>query len=71
MHIDIVRNRGSKGMDRCPLTNTRSLASGCSPWRWYRGVGRVHMNRGRVGEERGGKEMDICPLTTPFVHTEL
>jgi hypothetical protein len=26
-------------------------------------VGRVHTNRGRVGEERGGKEMDICPLT--------
>jgi hypothetical protein len=25
-------------------------------------VGRVHMNRGRVGEERGGKEIDICPL---------
>jgi hypothetical protein len=26
-------------------------------------MGRIHMNRGRVGEERGGKEMDRCPLT--------
>jgi hypothetical protein len=24
---------------------------------------RIHINRGRVGEERGGKEMDGCPLT--------
>jgi hypothetical protein len=23
MHIDIVRNRGSKGMDGCPLTLTQ------------------------------------------------
>jgi hypothetical protein len=36
---------------------------GCGPWRWYRGVGEIHMNKGRVGEERGGKEMDGCPLT--------
>jgi hypothetical protein len=27
------------------------------------GVGRIDMNRGRVGEERRGKEMDRCPLT--------
>jgi hypothetical protein len=38
---------------------------GCGPWRWYRGVGEIHMNRGRVGEERVGKEMDGCPLTLP------
>jgi hypothetical protein len=25
--------------------------------------GKIHMNRGRVGEERRGKEMDGCPLT--------
>jgi hypothetical protein len=25
----------------------------------------IHMNRGRVGEERRGKEMDGCPLTLP------
>jgi hypothetical protein len=25
--------------------------------------GRIHMNRGRVGEERGGKETDGCLLT--------
>jgi hypothetical protein len=23
----------------------------------------IHMNMGRVGEERGGKETDRCPLT--------
>jgi hypothetical protein len=26
-------------------------------------VGKIHMNKGRVGEERRGKEMDRCPLT--------
>jgi hypothetical protein len=26
-------------------------------------VGKIHMNKGRVGEERGGKEIDRCPLT--------
>jgi hypothetical protein len=31
--------------------------------RWEGGI---HMNRGRVGEERGGKEMDGCPLTVSF-----
>jgi hypothetical protein len=35
----------------------------CGPWRWYKGVGEIHINNGRVGEERGGKEMDRCPLT--------
>jgi hypothetical protein len=45
-------------------TSGKSSALGCGPWRWYRGVGRIHMNRGRGGEERGGKEMDGCPLTT-------
>jgi hypothetical protein len=39
------------------------IGFGCDPWRWYIGVGEIHMNRGRVGEERGGKEMDGCPLT--------
>jgi hypothetical protein len=29
-----------------------------------RGEG-IHMNRGRVGEEKGGKETDRCPLTEP------
>jgi hypothetical protein len=28
-------------------------------------VGKIHMNKGRVGEERGGKETDRCPLTLP------
>jgi hypothetical protein len=26
-------------------------------------VGEIHINKGRVGEERGGKEMGGCPLT--------
>jgi hypothetical protein len=39
------------------------IAFGCGPWRWCRGVGEIHINMGRVGEERGGKEMDRCPLT--------
>jgi hypothetical protein len=26
-------------------------------------MGEVHMNKGRVGEDRGSKEMDGCPLT--------
>jgi hypothetical protein len=26
-------------------------------------VGEIHINKGRVGEERGGKETDGCPLT--------
>jgi hypothetical protein len=29
--------------------------------------GEIHMNKGRVGEERRGKEMDRCPLTAAFV----
>jgi hypothetical protein len=37
----------------------------------YRGVGRIHMNRGRVGEERGGKEMDGCLLTGTWHHIAL
>jgi hypothetical protein len=36
----------------------------CNLWRWYRGEeGGIHMNRGRVGEERRGKKMDRCPFT--------
>jgi hypothetical protein len=34
------------------------------PWGGYKCVGHIHMNRGRVGEERGGKETDRCPLTS-------
>jgi hypothetical protein len=30
--------------------------------------GKIHMNRGRVGEERRGKEMDGCPLITITPH---
>jgi hypothetical protein len=41
---------------------------GCGPWRWYRGVREIHMNRGRVGEGRGGKETDRCPLTEKVIH---
>jgi hypothetical protein len=31
-------------------------------------VGRIHINRGRVGEEGGGKEMDRCPLIEGLIH---
>jgi hypothetical protein len=43
--------------------NTKVVSFGCGPWRWYEDVGKIHMNKGRVGEERRGKEMDGCPLT--------
>jgi hypothetical protein len=43
--------------------NTKVVSFGCGPWRWYKGVGEIHMNKGRVGEERRGKETDGCPLT--------
>jgi hypothetical protein len=36
---------------------------GCGPWRWYKGVGEIHMDKERVGEESKGKETDRCPLT--------
>jgi hypothetical protein len=36
---------------------------GCGPWRYYKGVGEIHMDKGKVGEESNGKEMDGCPLT--------
>jgi hypothetical protein len=26
-------------------------------------MGKVHMNKGRAGEDRGSKETDSCPLT--------
>jgi hypothetical protein len=45
--------------------NTKVVGFGCGPWRWYKGVGKIHMNKGRVGEERRGKETDGCPLTLP------
>jgi hypothetical protein len=43
----------------------KSSALGVIPGDGTEVRGRVHMNRGRVGEERGGKEMDGCPLTLP------
>jgi hypothetical protein len=36
---------------------------GCGPWRWCKGVGEIHMDKGRVGGESKGKETDGCPLT--------
>jgi hypothetical protein len=38
---------------------------GCGPWRWCKGVGEIHIDKGRVGEESKGKETDRCPLTSP------
>jgi hypothetical protein len=51
------------------LWGVKVVSFGCGPWRWYRGVGEIHMNRGRAGEERGGEEMGRCPLT--FCYTML
>jgi hypothetical protein len=42
-----------------------------SHWLWVWSLemvqrcGEIHMNKGRVGEERKGKETDRCPLTLP------
>jgi hypothetical protein len=44
-------------------TSGKSSDFECGSWRWYRGVGEIHINRGRVGEKRGGKETDRYPLT--------
>jgi hypothetical protein len=38
---------------------------GYGPWRWYKGVGEIHMDNGRVGEESKGGEMGGCPLQKP------
>jgi hypothetical protein len=43
--------------------NIKVIGFGCGPWRWYKGVGEIHTNKGGVGEERRGKETDRCPLT--------
>jgi hypothetical protein len=42
----------------------KSSALGVIPGDGTEVRGGIHMNRGRVGEERGGKETDGCPLTT-------
>jgi hypothetical protein len=34
-------------------------------------MGEVHMNKGRVGEDRGSKEKDGCPLTDGRVFARL
>jgi hypothetical protein len=52
--VNLLKVVGPSGM--------KVVGFGCGLWRWYRGVGEIHM---RVGEERGGKETDRCPLTVP------
>jgi hypothetical protein len=37
---------------------------GYGPCRWYKGVGEIHMDNERVGEESKGKETGGCPPTT-------
>jgi hypothetical protein len=44
-------------------TSRKLLALGVIPGDGTEVRGGIHMNRGRVGEERGGKETDRCPLT--------
>jgi hypothetical protein len=62
-----VRAEGEAGSRRysvCQLLESHRL----EVWslelvqRWGGGI---HMNKGRVGEDRGSKEMDRCPLTAP------
>jgi hypothetical protein len=62
-----VRVEGEVGSRRhsvCRLLESRWL----EVWslelvqRWGGGI---HMNKGRVGEDRGSKETDGCPLTLP------
>jgi hypothetical protein len=57
------RGRSRKSMTFGELTSGKLLDFECGPWRWYRGVEEIHMNKGRVGEERGGKKIDRCPFT--------
>jgi hypothetical protein len=45
--------------------NTKVVGFGVWSLEMVQRWGRIHMNRGRVGEERGGKDMDRCPLTMP------
>jgi hypothetical protein len=53
---------GSRRHSVCRLLESRQL----EVWslelvqRWRGGI---HMNKGRVGEDRGNKETDGCPLT--------
>jgi hypothetical protein len=47
--------------------NTNVVGFGCGPWRWYKGVGEIHMNKRRVGEERKVKETNGCPLTISLI----
>jgi hypothetical protein len=42
--------------------NTKVIGFKCGPWGWYKGVGEIPMNKGRVGEERKGKETDGCQI---------
>jgi hypothetical protein len=53
---------GELTSESCRTFGYKVIGFECGPWRWYRVVGEIHMNRGRVGEERGGKETDRCPL---------
>jgi hypothetical protein len=46
-------------------TSGKSSALGVVPGDGTEVWGKIHMNRGRVGEERRGKETDRCPLTLP------
>jgi hypothetical protein len=36
-------------------TSGKSSAFECGPWRWYRSMREVHINKGRVGEDRGSQ----------------
>jgi hypothetical protein len=61
----------SRHPESCWTLNTKVVGFGCGPWRWYKGVGEIHINKGRVGEERKGKKIDGCPLTTAVSITSI
>jgi hypothetical protein len=52
---------------RWEVNDIQCVGLRCGPWelvqRWGGGI---HMNKGRVGEDRGSKETDGCPLTLAY-----
>jgi hypothetical protein len=47
--------RGTRDVDDIrESASAKSSDYQCNPWRWYKGVVEVHINKGGVGEDRGG-----------------
>jgi hypothetical protein len=78
IHLQLVRchsgpsNAGEwKASTSGESTSRKSLALGVVPGDGTEVRGGIHMNVGRVGEERGGKETDGCHLTAPLLLSQL